>query len=75
MIYLLKPLESWHTWYDKVFGFVVCANDEKEASQLASDLSECEGTHAWLDPKITFCVPLLDSDLDSRVILRDFHRS
>ena len=39
-IWLLKPLDMskgslWDPWFDKAFGFVVCAPDEKTARILA----------------------------------------
>lgn len=37
-IWLLRPIDGcdeWNPWYDKAFGFVVCANSEQEAREAA----------------------------------------
>jgi hypothetical protein len=73
MLYLLEPIKPWTPWYDKVFVYVICANDEQEARQLASNQAEAEGMDVWLDKNITFCTPVTDDS--SRVILRDHRRS
>ena len=37
-LWILRPIEGspyWEPWYDKAFGFVVRAKDEKEARMIA----------------------------------------
>jgi hypothetical protein len=42
LLYLLKPNEKlgeqnpWKPWYDKCFGFIICAESEKEARTIAA---------------------------------------
>lgn len=76
----------WIPWYDKANGFVVRAETEPDARQLANAEGENEkgptrfifddryGGDPWLDPKYSTCVELT-ADGESCVILRDFEAS
>ena len=75
-LWLLRPIENlpaasspWEPWYDKAFGFVVRAETEKEARELANKEGGAEtgpitvqvyrtGGDPWLDPKLSTCVRL-----------------
>lgn len=91
--WLLRPVENlpdnddpWNPWYDKVFGFVVRANDEQQAREIAQEnagdeqrgiflgLRIANTTTPWLDPKYSTCVELskLQGD-EPDVILSDYH--
>jgi hypothetical protein len=74
MIWILRPIEPWVPWYDKVFGFLVEAKDEQEARQLASNEAEGEGMNVWLDSSLTTCIPLPEARRP-QVILRDHRRA
>lgn len=81
-IYILKPFglkPHWEPWYDKAFGFVVVANSETKAREIASEYAGDEDrtdsckkreVSVWLDPKITSC-RILRRDKE-KLVLRDF---
>ena len=83
-LWLLKPIDEssgpWKQWYDKVFGFVVRADDEADAREFASleagDENPAPGRpdgSPWLDPSLTSCVELrARGGGDHGVVLRDF---
>jgi hypothetical protein len=85
-LWLLRPVEElpqdknpWDPWYDKAFGFVVRAETEQDARNLVvGDLNnqwdgECgnEGKPAWLNPKLSTCVELLQEG-EPGLIIKDF---
>jgi hypothetical protein len=51
----LSGIDPWQPWYDKAFGFVIRAESEIEARQLADNQAGREngfswpGRHEWLD--------------------------
>jgi len=90
-LWILAPAENlsnddnpWNPWFDKSFGFVVRAQNEKDARsyahQSAGDENEeiflgrktSETNSPWLDPKYSTCV-VLTQDGDLGVIMSDFH--
>jgi hypothetical protein len=71
MLWLLESL-SFFNVPCTVEGFVVCANDEQEARQLASRECASEGKDYWLNNKLTSCVPVPENK--SQVILRDYYQ-
>jgi hypothetical protein len=77
-LWLLEPIDDlpwysdpWEPWYDKAFGFVVRAADEKDAREMAAGFSGDEGSGPWLNAALTRCAELLP-DGDSGVIMRHF---
>lgn len=69
-----RDTNPWSPWYDKAFGFVVRAETEEQARQLATDMAGQETRKhkdAWLDAQYSTCVELAASG-DASVILRDF---
>ena len=85
-LFLLRPVDgndkAWDPWYDKVFGFVVRADNEKQARALANAQGgdECGpvrqsvyrmGGDPWLDPDQSTCEELTAHG-EAGVILRDF---
>lgn len=68
-IYLLNPVKDWEPWYDKIFGFVVVAENEKNARKLASMQCGDEGPGVWLRSEYTSC-KIVPTDKEE-VILRD----
>lgn len=85
-LWLLKPKDdnyvAWNPWYDKAFGFVVRAETEERARQLANDKGGDEvgkisnttyrtGGDPWLDPKQSTCEELT-TDGDEEVVLEDY---
>jgi len=70
--------DPWEPWYDKSAGYVIRAETEMDARQLA-DANAGDENHddkdnprrPWLDSKYSTCV-LLTSDGMVGVILRDF---
>lgn len=88
-LWLLAPLfedvndNPWDPWYDKAFGFVVRAETEDDARQIAHKnagdenkntfmgISISKTTTPWLDIKYSLCVPL-PQEGEARLILRDF---
>jgi len=79
-IFILRPkkgCDDWEPWYDKAFGFIVFAENEKEARELADKEAGDEngwGDHKrnpWLDEKKSTCEKLKAGE-KSEVIMRDF---
>lgn len=85
--YLIRPIGYshhyfeeglWNPWYDKTFGFVVAADNAREARIIASE----SDSHAyfdgdirvnpWMYSKYTTCVIMKRSKTSrSRVIMQD----
>lgn len=78
-LWLLKPREEdklWEPWYDKAFGFVVRAETEARARELAEEMAGNESREgrqqfAWKDPEHSTCQELLPEG-EETVVLRDF---
>ena len=89
-LWILRPVEGldkndnpWEPWYDKAFGFVVRAETEEEARQLA--MKEAGGEisiwapgsgkltdiPAWTHAEYSTCVELL-AEGDAGVVMQDF---
>lgn len=71
----------WYPWYDKAFGFVVRAENEKEARQMANDEGGDErgeishhvyrtGGDPWLNPIYSDCIELTPEG-EGGVVIRD----
>ena len=90
-LWLLRPVDGlpdkdnpWEPWYDKSFGFVICADSEEEARQLAHANAgdenrgeflerETADTKApWLNAKYSTCAELTPAH-EKGVVLQDFH--
>lgn len=81
MLWILAPVdpkESPFNWYDVAVGFVVRAETETAARELAQarggdevDGEDRRSRPMWTDPTMTTCVPLKDEG-EAMVILRDF---
>jgi hypothetical protein len=71
MLWMLKPIVPWASWYDKAIGFVIRASTAEDARKLASMNAGDEGRATWLNVEQTSCVEL-PQDGDDEVILRDF---
>lgn len=79
-LYLLRPRENltdspWEPWYDKAFGFVVRAEDEKTARTIANGDSGDERwqqeQNPWLDESLSTCVELLPEG-EQGIVIKDF---
>jgi hypothetical protein len=82
-LWILKPNANdkllpnpWEPWYDKAFAFVIRANTESEARQIADksagdENSEIANLYPWLNSTYSTCLEL-KSDGESGMILRDF---
>ena len=89
-LWILQPVESlpaddnpWNPWYDKAFGFVVRAESEQQARELAQQQAGDEDRGKfmqqriantktpWTDPKYSTCDELL-ADGEAGVVMRDF---
>ncbi len=88
-LWLLKPIyikgdDPWEPWYDKVFGFVVRAETEQRAREIANENggdelrgkfmgNQTSNTEApWLDPMYSTCQELL-LDGPEELVMQDFH--
>lgn len=80
-LWLLCPIsrlpnndDPWKPWYDKAFGFVVRAETEEAARQLAhvnaGDENHC-GLAPWQNARYSTCVEL-PSDGPTETVLRSF---
>lgn len=77
--WLLTPLDEdsvpWGaSWYNKVFGLVVAAENETAARQIASQGCGSEGGAAWLDASLSSCAELT-ADEKAGEILVDYRRA
>ena len=80
-LWILRPIEGspyWEPWYDKAFGFVVRAKDEKEARMIAyrdqgdeGGYNHVETDSPWLDSSQSTCKEL-SSDGESEMIIKDY---
>ena len=81
-LWLLLPVDGlndlnnpWEPWYDKAFGFVVRAESELEAREMASrsggDEVERGLPNPWEEPSLSTCVELT-ADGECGVVMRDF---
>lgn len=79
-LYILRPIGYtgpdweqglWNPWYDKCFGFVVSAESEEEAREIASKSARNETAKAWLSLKESTCTELAPT-VKSQIIIRDF---
>jgi hypothetical protein len=84
-LWLLRPVDElktndnpWVPWYDKAFGFVVRAETEEEAREMAHAAAGYENrsnadktTEPWKDPKYSICVELL-TEGPTGVMMKDF---
>jgi hypothetical protein len=89
-LYVLRPTSkghstNWKPWYDKTFGYVLRAEDEKTAREMADKeagdenrgefMMEVTSTekHPWLNPEYSICVELTNEG-EAEIIITD-HRS
>ena len=76
-IFVLRPITGdekvgpWHPWYDKIFGFVICASTQSEARAMAAAKCGAEGAAVWLDPRMTTCTNIDNMRDETRIIMRD----
>jgi len=88
-LWLLRPVDNltrednpWEPWYDKAFGFVVRAETEEDAREMANKCGGDEtgkaqrvvyrtGGDPWLYPKYSTCIELT-AEGESDVIITDF---
>lgn len=74
-LWILRPVDDeaspWTPWYDRAFGFIVRAETEAVARQIASFKAGNEKPAAWLDESLSSCEELT-ADGEPGLILRDF---
>ena len=58
--------------YDCNNGFVIRADTEQRAREIASQQQGDEGRSTWLDPKLSSCREL-SADGPEQVVIRDFN--
>lgn len=56
---------------DRNFGFVIRANNEQAAMEMADAESKSEGFGTWLNPALTSC-ELVDPNLGPLVLSREY---
>lgn len=78
-LWLIRPREGlqgkddpWGCWYDKAFGFVVRAETEERARELAAKEKGDEGKEAWLNSQFSCCEELKEMG-EEGIIISDFH--
>ena len=70
---LLEDVNPWNSWYYKVFGFVVRAEtegDAREIAQLQSGDEPKDKPTPWLNPKLSTCSEIMVEG-ESGAILKD----
>ena len=84
-LWILEPVNElpdddnpWKPWHERVFGFVIQADDENEARNIAhseagreNDGENSAVRYPWLVPKYSECVELVPG-VDAGVVIRDF---
>lgn len=89
-LWLLRPRNGlphednpWNPWYDKAFGFVIRAETEQRAREMAHKKAGDENrgeflgestantTSPWLDPDYSTCV-VLTAEGPEGVVIEDF---
>lgn len=92
-LWILRPVEErekgddpWEPWYDKYFGFIICAPTEEEARTLAHMREGNENSgkflgrqtsktkQPWLDCKYSTCVELKPTD-ETKIIMDDYYKA
>lgn len=73
-IYGIEGDIVWLNPWDKAQGFVIRAETEQRAREIASQNGGDEPNHVWLDPEHSGCREITTEGLES-VILRDFHEA
>lgn len=66
---------AWNPWYDKCFGFVIRAETEQRAREIAdADAGDenREENHPWLDPEQSTCTELTAEGKEEQII-KDFN--
>jgi hypothetical protein len=68
---------GWHEYapigdYDTNFGFVIAAETEEQARNIAAQEAGRELADAWLNPERSVCQELIAPE-EPQIILRDFH--
>lgn len=72
-LWILRPVKDWVPWYDKNFGFIVRAETEYDARNLANRAFSDEGD-VWDEPEFTTCTEL-STEGDQEIIMTDFRRA
>lgn len=70
-LYLLQPIRGWKYGCDVALGFVIRAESEIRAREMAAELHGDEGPVGWLSPELSACT-VLKPDGAEKIILRDF---
>ena len=79
-VWLLAPIrgragDPWEEWYDKAFGFVVIAENEHQARQLASreggDEKNGQVGNPWTNFNYSTCTELV-AEGEPRVVISNF---
>jgi len=92
-VYELRPVENlpindnpWEPWYNKNFGFIIRADNEKEAREIAHKNAGDENrgeflrekiantNMPWLDEKYSTCFEI-SNEGEKGLIMQDFARS
>lgn len=63
----------WDPWYDRTFGFVIRAETEGKAREIAHDNGGMEnyyGVVPWRDPNLSTCEELT-TDGETELIIKD----
>ncbi len=65
------------TSWDEVLGFVIVAESEEVAREIASTSAVCEGARTWTDPARSECEMIgyatrAESNMGNRIVLRSF---
>jgi len=78
-LWLLRPAKEkkggpWDPWFDKSFGFVVRAETEEKAREIADDNAGDENRdakHPWLKSRYASCEELTPNG-EEDLIMKDF---
>lgn len=87
-LWLLRPIEKqsddpWDPWYDRAFGFVVRAETEDAAREIANQNAGDENREwlkgdqsgerkPWMNPKYSTCVEL-SHEGEAELVIVDYH--
>lgn len=84
-LYKLRPIEGldtkndpWEPWYDCTFGFVIRAENEQAAREIANGDMGSESYRSdsepnpWLNPRYSTCTEL-EMEGEPQIIMEDQH--
>ncbi len=71
-LWVLRSINGWEEVYDVADNFVIRAETEQEARNLATGECGDEGPDVWRNPELVSCTKLIAEGAE-KIIMIDFH--